>query len=278
MLADAWLAKIDVNRTDSTTAAEAARRWLTWSEAHGISQDRPVAVRTLAMLDMRTGRAELALRRLLAEAAVPFDGRGVRNGPLTLVEDLVDAALLAGNGAAAEESVKRLSAYVLISPDPLASALAFRCRAQLGDGDQALAEFETALDFHQRDPDAFATARTRLCFGERLRRKGRRSNAREQLYAALEVFDRLDAAPWSDRARAELRATGETVGRREYVGVRLTAQELRIAMAIAEGITNREAAERLFVSVKTVEFHLTCSYWTRPCTGSAPAEDRSITA
>ncbi|HEX5994350.1 MAG TPA: AAA family ATPase [Jiangellales bacterium] len=260
MLADAWLAKIDVNRGDSRAAAEAARRWLHWAEAHGISQDRPLAVRTLAMLDIRNARPELALRRLLTEATVPFDGRGVRNGPLSLVDDLVEAALLAGNGAAAEESVNRLSSYAQISPDPLASALAARCRAQLADGDHALAEFQTALDFHQRDPDPFATARTRLCFGEWLRRKGRRSDAREQLYAALEVFERLDAVPWSDRARAELRATGETVGRRDNIGVRLTAQELRIAMAIAEGITNREAAERLFVSVKTVEFHLSAVF------------------
>lgn len=89
-----------------------------------------------------------------------------------------------------------------------------------------------------------------------MRRRGRRVDAREHLYAALEVFDRLDAVPWAQRAEAELRATGQSIGRREDSQTRLTAQELRTAMYVADGLTNRETAERLFVSVKTVEFHL----------------------
>src|SRR5262249_14061003 len=99
-------------------------------------------------------------------------------------------------------------------------------------------------------------ARTRLRFGEWLRRKGRRALAREQLHAALSVFDRLQAEPWVAQAREELRATGESVGSSPVATGQLTPQELRVGMAVAEGITNREAAEQLFVSVKTVEYHL----------------------
>lgn len=252
----AYLGWFHVHRGDAIAASESARSRLTWADARGITRDRPPAVRTLAVLDLRAGRPERAVRRLRAETELPFDGRGVRTGPLTVVEDLVDAALLAGNAHAAEQSVKRLSSYAQISPDPLASALAARCRAQLAVGDDVAEEFATALRFHERDPDAFATARTWLCFGEWLRRGGRRVDAREYLHAALNVFDRLDATPWLERAGAELRATGESIGRRDEARLRLTAQELRTAMTVAQGLTNREVAERLFVSVKTVEFHL----------------------
>jgi DNA-binding NarL/FixJ family response regulator len=95
-----------------------------------------------------------------------------------------------------------------------------------------------------------------LRFGEWLRRKGRRALARDQLHAALYVFERLQAEPWVANAREELRATGESVGSRDVAAGALTPQELRVGMAVAEGITNREAAEQLFVSVKTVEYHL----------------------
>ncbi|MGE5830411.1 MAG: helix-turn-helix domain-containing protein, partial [Micromonosporaceae bacterium] len=84
--------------------------------------------------------------------------------------------------------------------------------------------------------------------------------AREHLYTALEIFDRLGALPWYEQTRHELRATGETVGPRTGAKERLTAQELRIALAVSEGITNREVAERLYISVKTVEYHLSAVF------------------
>ena len=74
--------------------------------------------------------------------------------------------------------------------------------------------FEQALGLHAQTPDAFEEARTRLAYGERLRRARNRILAREQLRAAADTFERLDARPWSDRARAELAATGETRRRR----------------------------------------------------------------
>jgi DNA-binding CsgD family transcriptional regulator len=254
----AYRGLLDVHRGDVAAARDAAGTYERWAKARGITQsrERAPAMRTLAMLDLLDGKPERALLRLLTIAELPVDGRGVRTGPLTVVEDLAEAAVLAGKPDAAEPSVTRLSSYARLSPDPLASALAARCRALLADGDLAAEEFAAALGFHERDPDAFATARTRLCFGEWLRRRGRRVAAREHLYAALDVFDRVDAQPWVQRARVELRASGESIGPRDEARVRLTAQELRTAMTVAEGLTNREAAERLFVSVKTVEFHL----------------------
>ena len=105
------------------------------------------------------------------------------------------------------------------------------------------------------------SARTRLAYGERLRRDGQRVRAREQLRAALEAFDALDARPWAERARAELAATGETLRRRDPSTLdELTPQELQIALLLAGGKTTREAATALFLSPKTIEFHLARVY------------------
>ncbi len=81
--------------------------------------------------------------------------------------------------------------------------------------------------------------------------------AREQLRAAVDTFDDLDARPWADRARAELAATGETRRPRDGSGINeLTPQELQIALLLAAGKTTRETAAALFLSPKTVDYHL----------------------
>jgi len=110
------------------------------------------------------------------------------------------------------------------------------------------------------DRDAGAGARTELARGERPRRRKARAEAREPLRAALETFERLGARLWAERARNELRATGvAATGEREAVtpvAELLTPHELQVALTVARGATNREAAAALFVSPKTVEHHL----------------------
>jgi DNA-binding CsgD family transcriptional regulator len=125
-----------------------------------------------------------------------------------------------------------------------------------GDDGFAVA-FERALSLHEQTPDAFEAARTRLAFGQRLRRSRNRVLAREQLHAAVDGFDQLGARPWADRARAELAATGETHRRRDAAGIDdLTPQELQVALLLIGGKTTRETAAALFLSPKTVEYHL----------------------
>jgi DNA-binding NarL/FixJ family response regulator len=100
-------------------------------------------------------------------------------------------------------------------------------------------------------------ARTQLLIGEHLRRARRRADARQQLRAAVATFARLDAAAWAERARAELRATGEATPRpapKRLAG--LTPQELRVAVAVSEGAPNRQIAAQLFLSPRTVDYHL----------------------
>jgi DNA-binding NarL/FixJ family response regulator len=100
----------------------------------------------------------------------------------------------------------------------------------------------------------FERARTLLAFGERLRRAKQRAEAREPLTAALDAFERLGARPWATRAANELRATG--IHRERPGAARLTAQQRQIAQLAATGLSNKEIGERLFLSARTVGYHL----------------------
>jgi DNA-binding CsgD family transcriptional regulator len=135
-----------------------------------------------------------------------------------------------------------------------AAAVAAHGRALL-TGDTA--HFDRAVDLHARSTRPFDAARTRLAYGEHLRRAGRRVDARGHLRAAMEAFDALGARTWYDLARRELRASGATARRRTGAEtVRLTPTELQVAKLVAEGMANRDVAAQLFVSPRTVDFHL----------------------
>jgi DNA-binding NarL/FixJ family response regulator len=117
------------------------------------------------------------------------------------------------------------------------------------------------LRLHDRATAPFEAARTRLCFGQRLRRDGLRIEAREHLRAAVEGFRRLGAAPWTEAAERELGATGERLRRRAPAAPEeLTRQERVIAGLVAGGASNKDVAAELFLSTKTVEAHLTRIY------------------
>jgi DNA-binding NarL/FixJ family response regulator len=132
-----------------------------------------------------------------------------------------------------------------------------RCRALLAPPGEADAHFTTALAEHAKGGRPFDAARTALAYGESLRRRRRRTEARTHLRAACEAFERLGAGPWAEAANAELRASGETARKRDPSTVnQLTPQELQIVRLVAEGATNREVAGQLFLSPRTVDYHL----------------------
>ena len=123
------------------------------------------------------------------------------------------------------------------------------------------AAFDEALRLCDAGKWPLDRARCQLAYGEQLRRSGQRVAARVQLRDALEGFERLGAAAYAERARQELRASGETVrARGAGEPEQLTAQELQIALLVARGATNREAAASVFLSPKTVEKHLSSAY------------------
>jgi DNA-binding CsgD family transcriptional regulator len=174
--------------------------------------------------------------------------------------DAVEAGVRAGQLEQARVALEVLEKASRPDWPAPAAALLARSRALLATGRDADHHYAAALALHAEAERPFQQARTRLLWAEHLRRNRRRADAREHLRAALEAFERLDARPWADRARAELRATGETVRRRDAGRERLTPQELRIAELVAEGGSNREVAERLFLSPRTVGYHLARVY------------------
>jgi DNA-binding CsgD family transcriptional regulator len=133
-----------------------------------------------------------------------------------------------------------------------------RCRALLaGDDPEADDDYQQSIGYLQDTPVALALARSRLVYGEWLRRQRRRRDARDQLRTALESFQRMGARGFAERARAELAATGEhAMDPTGQDGPQLTPQETQIARLAAAGATNRDIATRLFLSRATVDHHL----------------------
>jgi DNA-binding CsgD family transcriptional regulator len=173
--------------------------------------------------------------------------------------DRVEAAVRAGRSDLATAWADELATFAEGTGAAWASAAAAHSRALLAvDPAEAERHFAEALAHHGRSPRRVDAARTHLAFGEHLRRARRRVDARTHLRAALAVFDDLGAAGWAERARTELRASGETARRRDAdtdTSV-LTPQELQVATLVARGLPNRDAAAQLFVSPRTIEFHL----------------------
>jgi DNA-binding CsgD family transcriptional regulator len=227
-------------------------------------QDRWNAVRARAALGfdaLAHGKIEEAVR-WLEPAAAMTERSGVAHPNFFRIDaDLVEALARLGHVEEAGRHLARLEEQAESTGSPWGGAAAARCRAFMSPDADLTEAFETALVLHDREPSGFERARTELCYGERLRRAGQRRGARARLRAALEKFERAGAQPWAERARTELRASGEHLRRRDTTTAEhLTPQELQIALLVAEGLSNRDLSARLFLSLKTVEFHLTRIY------------------
>jgi DNA-binding CsgD family transcriptional regulator len=204
----------------------------------------------LEVLELGLGRPEAALahaRALPAAAGIDWDAL-----------DRIEAAARAGAPDLARAWLERFEPWARSSRAPWGEAVALHCRALLAADDaEAEALFGQALALHERAQRPFERARTELALGERLRRAHRRADARTHLRAALDRFEAIGAEAWAGRARAELRASGERARRRDPSTLdQLTAQEVQIVQLVAEGRTNRDVAGQLFLSPRTIDFHL----------------------
>ena len=204
----------------------------------------------VTLLELGLGRPEDALRhaqKVAATGAVFWAGL-----------DRIEAAVRAGVPETAHEWVDRFDAWADNGPGAWAHAVGLHGRALLADHEQDSEQlFEASLTAHDQAARPFEHARTELAFGEFLRRNGRRTNAREHLHRALDGFETLGADLWAERSRLELRASGQTARRRiPSTTAQLTPQEIQIARFVAQGLSNREVAAQLFLSPRTVAFHL----------------------
>ncbi|MDZ5622438.1 AAA family ATPase [Nocardioides sp. HM23] len=209
----------------------------------------------LARLELVLGRFDQAVDRLV-DLATARPGIGHPAITLWSGPDLVEAATRARRPDDAREAADRVGELARIGGQPGASAIAAWCRGLLG-GPDTTSELAAAADAFRELRLPLAEARARLSLGELLRRDRQPRAAREHLRVALEGFSALDLQVWADRAAAELRASGEAALAPESNGLQsLTPQELQIARYVAQGASNRDVAAKLFISPRTVEYHL----------------------
>jgi DNA-binding CsgD family transcriptional regulator len=236
------------------------------AEARGLARQLEMGLAEIWSLTA-LGDLELGLGQL-DEAMLRFDDvhvalRAFSIGDVDLSPEpeLVELNLRRGRHSEAAAHVASFGQKAFAKGQPWALARAARCRGLLGRDEEIDRHFGEALVYHAQTPDAFEMARTLLAYGSRLRRARQRRRAREELRAAIAIFDHLGATPWSDMARAELAATGETARRRDAsTRDQLTPQELQVALLLAAGRTTRDAASALFLSPKTIEYHLRAVY------------------
>ncbi|SEH01813.1 regulatory protein, luxR family [Nonomuraea solani] len=174
----------------------------------------------------------------------------------SLVE-LVEAAVRSGRPARAAGAARELDELAQVSGTDWALGTSAGARAQVSEGPVAETLYREAIDRLGRTEVRMTLARSRLLYGEWLRRENRRVDAREHLGIAYEMLSRMGAEAFAERARRELQATGETVRRRTAEArATLTAQEAQIARLAGDGLTNPEIGAQLFISPHTVEWHL----------------------
>lgn len=252
----AGLCRVEALRGDEAACRAHADEALALTATHHLGFFRTWAFMALGDLALGAGRAQEALDSYTAldELVATLRFGGVDVSPSA---EMVEALVRLDRHDEATALAVDFAARAADKGQPWALARARRARGLTACDDELDELFTAALELHARTPDTFETARTRLAYGYRLRRARRRTDARPHLRAALATFDALGAAPWAEQAAVELRATGETAHRRDVTGLdHLTPQELQVARTLAAGRTTREAAAALFLSPKTIEYHL----------------------
>ncbi|HEU4946378.1 MAG TPA: AAA family ATPase [Kribbella sp.] len=253
----AWLDAV-AGRADS--CREQVTAALGHAEAQRIAPVVAIGRWALALLDLGLGHPERTLDQSV------FRAGGSSEHPLVTVlrtPDLVEAAARTGRGSEVKRHLDQLSAWTADSGRQWARAVETRCRALL-TSDETLADqlYRQALELHDEvdqsgQPRPFDRARTQLLYGEWLRRQRRRTDARVPLQAALDTFEQLGATPWAQRADSELRAAGSSVRTSvQAPAAGLTPQELQVVRLAREGASNREIGAQLFLSPRTVGYHL----------------------
>jgi DNA-binding CsgD family transcriptional regulator len=240
------------SRDACTALAEQA---LAGARAADNPTDELATTAALGLLELGLREPNAAIEIVLPAAKRWAESSVVEPSSVPFVPDLIEAYVQIGETAEARRWLERFGAAAERVERQWALAAVARCEGMLEDEFESA--FERALALLARSPLALERARTQLAYGERLRRGGRRREARAQLQAAHAAFAAVDATPWTERAAAELRATGASVGARAPDrAAQLTPQELQIAHLVAEGHTNKEIATQLYLSPKTIEYHL----------------------
>jgi DNA-binding CsgD family transcriptional regulator len=220
------------------------------------SWSRAQAAAALGLLALGIGETHEAVCHLKA-AATMLTAHGFHDASVVQwAPDLIEAYLRAGRVADARRLLDRFETQAERTERTWALAVTARCRGLLASEEEFEYHFAAAFRWHDRTQTPFERVRTALCLGTRLRRAGRLREARVHLHAALGVLEQLDATPWAQRARAELRMTGDQADVVRWAERRLSPKEVEVAWLVAQGRTNREIANVLGITPRTVAFHL----------------------
>ena len=211
------------------------------------------------LLALGEGNIDRALK-ILTDVRITQIDQQVLDPVMRLTDaDLVEALWRDGQVDRARPIADELARTAFEAQRMSALAVARRCQGLVSDDFEE--HFAEAQNLHDKVRRPFDEARTLLCWGERRRRDRRPRDAQQPLADALRIFERLDAEPWVRRTAGELAACGARVPRRaESTWTTLTNQEQQVAVAVAGGATNKEAAAKLFISRRTVEYHLQAVY------------------
>lgn len=251
------LARVEAALGSEQRCDEYARQALTLLEPISAELVTPYVHLALGQLQLSLDCPDKAANQLTA-LDKRLENLGVRNPAVFPYHaDLVEALFRRGDPQTAAQVTARLAERAGPDAAPATRAALARCRGLLAPTETDAEEhFEQALQADLALGSEYAAARTRLLYGERLRRDRRRALAQQQLNAARLTFERLGARPWAHRAAREHRVS---TGRRTQTGqtqTSLTGQELQVAQLVADGRSNREAATALLLSAKTIEYHL----------------------
>lgn len=207
------------------------------------------------LLELGLGNIDAARREFQALDELPASNPQI----VQWEPDLIETLARGRRRSDAEAALRRFEERSARSGRSWGLASAARCRGLLAPDDDIETPFAEALKLHAQAVMPFERARTELCFGERLRRAGKIRESALHLATALEIFETLRAAPWAERTRRELapRRRGRTASSPVSL---LTTHEQQVVRLVQRGATNREAAAELFVSPKTVEYHLSNAY------------------
>jgi DNA-binding CsgD family transcriptional regulator len=232
-----------------------------------------------AVLDNGLGRYDAAR----AAARQAFERGQPALGHLVVAE-LAEAAARTGDTALVQATLDWLSERTRVTPTEWVLGIEARIRALLSDGQTADRCYQESVERLGRTRLRAELARSHLLYGEWLRRQGRRTDAREQLRTAHRMLDTMGMAAFAERARRELRATGETARKRTVPAARiagateaLTAQEAQVARLARDGLSNPEIGARLFISPRTAAYHLS-NVFTKLGIGSRSQLDRVLPA
>jgi DNA-binding CsgD family transcriptional regulator len=237
-------------RGDAERCRERTAEALAQASERGLMHVAACATWSLLILELSLGQPDAAMAHARARpmtAGIEWDAL-----------DRIEAAFRSGDRETAASWLAAFEPWAAAGTAPWGRAVALHGRALLAeDVEESERLFRAALAVHEEGSRPFERARTELAFGELLRRARRRTEARDRLRAALERFEALGASLWAERARVELRASGERSRRRDPSTLDdLTPQEVQIAQLVAQGGTNRAIAAQLFLSPRTIDFHL----------------------